>query len=241
MNSVEAVSSLVRAPSQQSVADNSAADPFLAEIREINQPKQVLLKDLSPEALFSQIDAWEAEGGKEREIEEAFNKLAQLPFSFDLIHLVVKRRGKPISKGERRLMARLRQELPDLNKALLSYDLLQRETDRMDLKRFRKTELQIGDETFEAYDTTGADYRFIVHAAGLDEGAVEKVKKQRIRSGFLCTSLISHECSDFYEHQLAVDDFGGIPPGTINYNLSISIGINFTNANNNITSTSTSG
>lgn len=163
----------------------------------IVQPK---LKDLTAEALFARIEEWESDGGREAEISEAFAELESRPFSLDLILLVVKRRGNPISPAERKLMTRLRRELPDLNKALLSYELLQRETDRMDLGRFRKTELRIGAEVFDAYDTAGADYRFLVHAAGPDEGEIEKVKKKRIRSGFLCTSVISSDCSDFFEH-----------------------------------------
>lgn len=164
----------------------------------IVQPK---LKDLTSEALFARIEEWERDGGREAEISEAFGELESRPFSLDMILLLVKRRGKPISPAERKLMTRLKRELPDLNKALLSYELLQRETDRMDLGRFRKTELRIGAEVFEAYETAGADYRFLIHAAGPDEGEIEKVKKKRIRSGFLCTSLISSDCSDFFRHQ----------------------------------------
>lgn len=146
-----------------------------------------------------QIEEWEKEPGRTKEIEGAFNQLTKFPSSLDLMLQIVQRKGKPICSAERRLIAHLKRDLPDLNKALLSYELLQRQTDRLNLSQFPQEVMQIQGKWYRMYDLQGSEFRFIVHSAGPYEGTIEDVKNKRIRSGFLCTSLISNKCSVFYD------------------------------------------
>lgn len=139
------------------------------------------------------------------DIQDLFNELAKRPFSFDLIEGIVRRRGAPISPAERRLMRQIARRFPDLNRTLASWELLQRETDRMGLdlalgeSRFPKTVIRIGGEVFPANDISGSPFRMLVHAAGPHEGPIETVKEWRREDGFMCCSLLSDETPDFYE------------------------------------------
>lgn len=163
-------------------------------------------------SLFQSLDELEKEPSANADkIEQVFEELKKKPFSMELVEREVRRGGKPISMAEWRFLTHLKRQLPDLNKALVGYELIKRETERMDLSRFRKTSVRLYEEDYDIYDIDRAEYRFFVHAAGAYEVPIESTKAQRLWSGFLCTSLISQDCSDFYCHEksyamvLAVD------------------------------------
>ncbi len=157
------------------------------------------LEDLSVEQLFQRVDECELDFSAVAEADRAFGELSRRPVSLEMIQRVVARKGKPIRLAERKLMTRIMRELPDLNRVLVSYELLKRETERMDLNRFRPRMIRAEGGEFQAHETGGAEFRFLVHAAGLDEGTIEEIRQKRIRSGFLCTSLICDSFPYFYE------------------------------------------
>lgn len=155
------------------------------------------LESLSVSQIFQEISRWE-ERRMTPEVERAFEELIKRPYSFDLIEGIAERKEKPISPAEMRLIARLGREMPDAKRAASSYQLLERETDQMDVSRFPKTVIETGGERFEGYDVTHSDFRFFVHSAGLQEAPISQTRDTRERSGFLCVSLISNEHPDFY-------------------------------------------
>ncbi len=174
------------------------------------EPEGDSLESVSVPEIFQNISRWE-ERGMRQEVDRAFDELLKRPFSFDLIEGIAERGGKPISPAEMRLITRLGREMPDVQRALHSYQLLERETEQMDVARFPKTVIEAGGERFEGYDVTDSEYRFFVHSAGLNEVPISQTRDQRERSGFLCVSLISNERPDFYSQNrqyamvLAVD------------------------------------
>ncbi len=161
-------------------------------------------------AASAQIRGYEEGEGDGVDLAEAivrdlFMELERRPFSLDLVEGLVNRRGKPISPPEERLMVRLERHLPDLNRARASWELLQRETDRMALdlalgnSSFQKMNIRVGGETFSAHGISGSPYRFLVHASGPEEGTPEEVLRERNQLGFVCTSVVSDNNRDFYE------------------------------------------
>lgn len=160
--------------------------------------KEPPLSQCSDPEIFRRIDLLEQRGNSEEEVDRAFAELSSRPFSIDTVIGIVNRKGKEIPAGERRLIEQSKRDLPDLNKALVSYDLIRRETDRMDLTRFKRLELRAGDEVFEAFGISGSEFRFVVHSAERTERPIGNIPLKRAASGFICASVISDESPHFY-------------------------------------------
>lgn len=152
------------------------------------------LEGMSAASLFDMI----REGARERDIEAAFAELAERPFSLEIIEGLIRRRGMPICPAERALMRKLKRSLPDLNKALVSWELLRRETEKMDLSRFRGASIEAGGESFPVYGTRDGSYKYLVYAVGVNRGSIEERWQKKLASGFICASLISDQGSDLY-------------------------------------------
>lgn len=158
--------------------------------------------------IFRRIDELEREGtlSNSQAIEALFDELARRPFEPDLIEGIVQRGGKPISLGEKRLISLIRRNFPDFNRTLVSYDLLRRNTDHLDLRRFEKEFIDVYGTLIEVHKVGGSRYRFLVHAARVDEGSVGNILEEKKKVGFLCASVISDECPYFFkdDHYFAI-------------------------------------
>lgn len=114
------------------------------------------------------------------------------------IKLLLDKPGPPTSE-DLETLRKVQSLFPRLNKTLSLYELLQRKTEK-EIRgcQFKPTTISIRGEEFPAFDISHSPYEFIVHAAGLDEYNIQETLEQRKRSGFLCTSYISHEIPDFF-------------------------------------------
>lgn len=173
---------------------------------------------LSLDELFQTLDRLEGlpdDRWDQKQIDTIFDEIGQYPCSLDLLEPLMKRRGKWICSAERKLLTQLRREFPRLNQALLSYELLSRKTKQMDLSRFSKCQVASRGQSFPAYQTGGADFEFMVHSAGVNEGEIDEVRKRRTRSGFLCASLVSGDAGQIYEPEQNYGMVIDFAPGTV--------------------------
>lgn len=96
-----------------------------------------------------------------------------------------------------------RWQSPRLKETLSSWGKIRADTDLMSLQiesLFPKEEIQVEGESFTVYDISQSHYGFIVHAAPFQDFDVKATLAQRMRSGFLCTSYLSHKTPDFFRH-----------------------------------------
>lgn len=123
--------------------------------------------------------------------------------TFSQIKPILARGGDPVSEEEVQRIALLHEHLPDLKRALDSFEVLRRDTDRLlqiDADSpFQKIQLLSGDEWISCYDLSSSDFRFLIHSVSLDNQEINHVFKSRLKSGFLCASLVSEACPFFYK------------------------------------------
>lgn len=135
---------------------------------------------------------------KTHKISQVYQEIARRGFSLDIIEPLLKRTLKVIPPEERSFLQGLRRHLPHLNKALISYELLQKKTEKMDLSDFKKGQIDIQGESIDVYYASKeADYQYIIHSAESiysAESVIDRKKKQT----FLCCSLVSPD-TNFYK------------------------------------------
>lgn len=129
----------------------------------------------------------------------------KIPCQLDLVWLAdqLKKRESALTSQDLRTYKRLSAlHLPLRNRTLLHYDLLRRNTEKMDLdKDFRKRQIEVAGETFSVYDTGRRNFTFFIHAIKPWEPDVAQALAVRQANGILCLSLISDELPNFYNQE----------------------------------------
>jgi len=139
--------------------------------------------------------------------------------SFDWIVQTIQFNGQPLTEEETIFMGFFISKLPNMNKALLAYELLEKRTKKLNPANndhFRRQIVSVHGEKFQSYVINEWESPLMIHSVGLNEWGLKKL--DLIQSGdfnsSLCVSIIEED-SVFFNHGCSLGFVLAANPGTI--------------------------